>query len=440
MPPDVLILGAGVAGLAAAIDLSRAGQRVEIIEARDRIGGRVLTQFDPSLHHPVELGAEFVHGFAPEIWQPLQRRMIHITGSEGDFWCSSEGRLRPCDFFGGVDDILKEMDTDSPDESFVDFLGRRFAGSGNEEAKRHAIGYVSGFNAADPNQVSVHWLAHSRDADEKIQGDRAFHIRGGYRELLKIFADELSLRKVTIHLSTIVEKVGWKRGSVQISTRSPHGNLTFSAPRTLVTFPLAVLQRSVEPGGLEPRFEPALRSNKLEALGKLAMGKVVRVTLCFRHRVWEDVTAEGKTFANMSFLISDNQFFPTWWTQMPDPAPVITGWAPAHSAELLTGMPPTHVIDKALGSLSDLLNLPKAQIQAELVSSYFHDWDADPFSLGAYSYVKVGGEGCQQVLGSPLDNTLFFGGEATDTSGHNGTVHGAIASGKRAAKEMLDAR
>jgi monoamine oxidase len=72
-----------------------------------------------------------------------------------------------------------------------------------------------------------------------------------------------------------------------------------------------------------------------------------------------------------------------------------------------------------------------------LSASYFHDWNSDPFSYGAYSYVKAGGEGCQATLAAPIANTLFFAGEHTDTTGHNGTVHGAIASGQRAAKEIL---
>src|SRR5262249_15620112 len=138
MPPDVLILGAGVAGLSAALDLARAGLCVEIIEARDRIGGRVLTRLDPTLNHPLELRAEFVHGLSPEIWLPLQEHKIDVTEIEGDFWCSSAGKIKHCDFFGEVDDILNKMDDASPDESFIDFLSRRFAGSGDGEAKRHA--------------------------------------------------------------------------------------------------------------------------------------------------------------------------------------------------------------------------------------------------------------------------------------------------------------
>ena len=72
-----------------------------------------------------------------------------------------------------------------------------------------------------------------------------------------------------------------------------------------------------------------------------------------------------------------------------------------------------------------------------LEAEYIHDWQSDPFSRGAYSYGKVGADGAQEALASPVENTLFFAGEATDTGGHNGTVHGAVASGVRAAREIL---
>jgi monoamine oxidase len=119
---------------------------------------------------------------------------------------------------------------------------------------------------------------------------------------------------------------------------------------------------------------------------------------------------------------------------------MITGWAPAASAESLSGMSEGRIVDKALESFASVLGIPKTRLQSELATAYFHDWDSDPFSLGAYSYVKVGGEGCPKTLGAPIENAVFFAGEATDTSGHNGTVHGAIASGKRAALEILNAR
>jgi monoamine oxidase len=206
----------------------------------------------------------------------------------------------------------------------------------------------------------------------------------------------------------------------------------------VITFPLGVLQSAAQEAGIN--FDPQLPAEKLRALEKLAMGKVVRVTLCFRRRIWEDITAQEKTLAGMSFLFSDDKLFPTWWTQMPDPVPMITGWAPAASAENLRGMSEGRIVQKAIETLSSLLGLEQSSVQSELVGAYFHDWDLDPFSQGAYSYVKAGGEGCQRTLGAPVDSTLFFAGEATDVSGHNGTVHGAIASGKRAAQEILALR
>jgi monoamine oxidase len=444
MASDVLIVGAGAAGLSAALELSRAGLRVEILEARDRIGGRMFTRHDPTLNHPIELGAEFVHGLAPEIWLPVQKHNLKSTEVDGDMWCSIDGKLQRCNFFAqaekilsAMDDEFKDSDANRNDESFLDFLARRFPGKDHEEAKRWATGYVSGFNAADPGLVSVRWLVDSRRADEEIEGDRAFHIAGGYQTLIDIFLRELKDRNVRIRLNTIVTNVKWNSGSVEIFANGPQPETRFFAARALITLPLGVLHTA----GFV-RFEPELPPEKHAALKKLAMGKVVRVTLCFRERFWQDLhgTPDPKSLRDLSFLFSRDKFFPTWWTQMPEPVPIITGWAPASAAESLAGMSKDAIIDKAIQSLSNLLRVEKSNVQSKLSAAYFHDWDSDPFSRGAYSYVKVGGEGCQQVLGSPIDGTLFFAGEATDTSGHNGTVHGAIASGQRAARDILKSK
>jgi monoamine oxidase len=282
--------------------------------------------------------------------------------------------------------------------------------------------------------VSVHWLVHSRDADAQIEGDRAFRINGGYQRLTEIFRDELKRLGVPIHLDSVVRAIRWRRGGVEVETTRGDSGAIFTAGRALITLPLGVLQA---PESI--RFEPALPEAKQAALRKLAMGRVVRVTLCFRERFWEKLRGrnDSHSLRDLSFLFSRDDVFPTWWTQMPEPVPVITGWAPARSAESLAGVSEDGVIDHAVEALSRLLQIAKAQVQAQLRAAYYHDWDADPFSRGAYSYVKVGGEGCQGILGSPVEHTLFFAGEATDTSGHNGTVHGAIASGQRASREML---
>lgn len=435
--PDVLVLGAGFAGMAAALDLTRQGLQVEIVEARDRLGGRVFTQYDTPINHAVDLGAEFVHGLAPEIWLPLQEHRLEVHEVGGDFWCSTEGHLHPCEFWGDVEKILSKMTDKLPDQSFLEFLDVGFGNSISEEARRHAIGYVSGFNAADPAQVSVHWLVHGRNAEEQLQGDRAFRIRGGYQALLQVFSDRLAAHNIRVRLKHTVREVRWKPGSVAAVVSSPAGDQILTSEHVLITFPLSILQDAVLANSARLRFVPQLPPEKAAALEKLCMGKVVRVVLCFRRRVWENVSAAGKNLADMSFLFSDDEIFPTWWTQSPEVAPMITGWAPARSAELLSGMTAGRIVDKTLESLSGVLHIPKLQLQPELLSAHFHDWDSDPFSRGAYSYVKAGGEGCQAVLGAPVEDTLFFAGEATDVTGNNGTVHAAIASGKRAAAEIL---
>jgi monoamine oxidase len=140
----------------------------------------------------------------------------------------------------------------------------------------------------------------------------------------------------------------------------------------------------------------------------------------------------------MSFLLSQDDWFPTWWTAHPMNWPIITGWAPFRAGERLSGKSRSFVEDRALQTLSALLRVGQSELERMLEGAHFHDWQTDPFSLGAYSYGKVGADGAQQALAQPIENKLFFAGEATDTSGHNGTVHGAIASGYRAASQILN--
>ncbi len=201
--PDVIVIGAGMAGLAAARELGRAGLSVCIVEARDRIGGRVFTVHDPECNVPIELGAEFIHGRAREIWDPLEKSGVEITEVDGDYWCNSDGHLSSCDFFEEVDSILDKMDDSAADESFSAFLARRFGEPKTKrqrEVQRRAISYVSGFNAADPAVVGVHWLVQGMRAEQKIQGDRAFRAQNGYTALLKrVSRSDLKFRSGSAH-------------------------------------------------------------------------------------------------------------------------------------------------------------------------------------------------------------------------------------------------
>ena len=331
-----------MAGLAAARELGRAGLSVCILEARDRVGGRVFTVHDPASAVPIELGAEFIHGRAREIWDPLEKAKIKVTEVNGDSWCISERRFSSCDFFEEVDSILDKMDDSVPDESFCAFLRRRFGEpktKAQTEAQRHATSYVSGFNAADPTLVGVHWLVQGMRAEEKIQGDRAFRAQNGYTSLLNLFRDQVSTFGADLRTETIVESVNWHDGNVKVKAHNSRGSLMLEGSKVLVTVPLSVLKAKAGQSGAI-QFTPQLPPEKLEALDKLEMGKVIRVVLRFRERFWESIKPSArsrKNLSGMAFLFSQSEWFPTWWTTMPEKSPIITAWAPFRAAERLSG-------------------------------------------------------------------------------------------------------
>ena len=275
-------------------------------------------------------------------------------------------------------------------------------------------------------------------AEEKIEGDRAFRPRGGYLGVLDLLQQKAVKAKVSLRTNTVVQRVSWHAGSVSIDAVSQKQAVPLHTSRVLVTVPLGVLQaRPGEPGAIE--FFPPLPPDKSHAIAGMEMGKVLRIVLHFKDRFWDRISASGsqaKTLARMSFLFSQDQWFPTWWTSMPDRFPIITGWAPWKSAERLASenMP---VVARATNTLGGLLGVGATVIEGLLESAYFHDWQADPYSRGAYSYVKAGAADAPGILSRPVKDTLFFAGEAADITGNNGTVHGAIASARQAVGEII---
>ena len=424
---DVLIIGAGAAGLAASLALVQAGLRVIVIEARDRVGGRVWTVHDSGSGAPIELGAEFVHGRPQEIFDLVEGAELPIHEVSGERWCSRGGKLGLCpNLYEQFESVFKRMKSDGPDRSFQKFLDSE-ATDLPEDIRRLTLEYIEGFEAAKPDEIGVQSLVRENKKSEEIDADRAFRLAAGYDGLLRTLTLGLESNYPKILLKTVVRAVHWHRGSVEVATEER----TFCAPRVLVTLPLAVLQAGIV------TFEPAL-AGKQEPLSRLAMGAVVRVVLRFNERFWEEIGVDGRSLANMSFLHSDDPHFPTWWTTMPRVTPILTGWSGGPHALQLTAKSDEEIVDCAVSSLAKLLKTDAKQVRQSVAASYFHNWQTDPFSRGAYSYAKVGGVEAARELAQSVDGTLFFAGEATNFEGRQGTVDGAIASGQRAAKEILE--
>jgi monoamine oxidase len=206
------------------------------------------------------------------------------------------------------------------------------------------------------------------------------------------------------------------------------------AARAIVTLPLGVLQqRSGMPGAV--RFAPTLR-DKRPALARLASGPAFKAVLRFRVPFWEAI-AQGR-FRRAGFFQSPQADFPTFWTPYPARAPLLVAWAGGPRARRLARVDVAEVTRRAVASATFLFG-GRVEVESELEGGYLHDWQSDPFARGAYSYVKVGGQGARKALAQPLLDTLYFAGEAADYGGETGTVAGALQSGACAARMLLQA-
>ncbi|HKT49463.1 MAG TPA: NAD(P)/FAD-dependent oxidoreductase [Candidatus Angelobacter sp.] len=416
---DVIVIGAGAAGLVAARELSAAGLKVLVLEARDRMGGRIYT--DHSLGFPVELGAEFVHGRSPDTFEFITRARLEIAEVAGEMRRKRNGVWGDSGHvMAEVNHLFDNMPANEPDQSFKHYIERT---QYSPETKQLALDFVEGFHAAQPDRVSVQWLIHTTRAEETIDGETSFRVRHGYDLLINSVVETLDDQRCKILLKTPVSEIFWERGRVTISAAGSE----FSAPCAVITLPLGVLKSD------KIRFFPELPETKNMAMASLAMGPVIRVSLSFRSKFWE----AAPEMRDLSFLFTDDPHFPTWWTSNPLPYPILTGWAAGRHTQGLAGKNNGELVDAALDSLAGILELEQTELRAHLKCGCVHDWQADSCSQGAYSYVVKGGMGAPQALAEPVDGTLFFAGEATNIEGHNGTVHGALGSGKRAAHEIL---
>jgi monoamine oxidase len=416
----VAIIGAGAAGLAAWCELKSASINAIVLEARDRIGGRVLT--DRSLCLPVELGAEFVHGEPPTFWSILKAAQLEVVQSSGVPMVFGEEGLRPCPEYW---EIIKKVDQQidlTREMPYDKFLEQTHA---TPFEKLLSKSNVEGFNAAHAELISASAIAIADRATPNIGGRKQFRIVSGFGSLIDWLAAEVP-RKL-IRLQTVVREIRWQQGRTEIVADTPTGERVFIAAQVLITIPIGLLKASADTRGAI-RFVPPL-GQKETALGYLEVGHVVKLIISFRERFW-------RKHGPFGFAVSFDENVPTWWTQNPTPSNILTGWAAGPAAEKLNELSYNELLDRAIGSLSRTFDKSESSLRKCIFRVHFHDWSKDQFSLGAYSYPKVNGLQAAQILAEPIEETIYFAGEATDYTGANGTVQAAVHSGKSAAQKI----
>jgi monoamine oxidase len=438
---NVIIIGAGAAGLAAARELANARIAPLVVEARERIGGRIYTFRTDSDPTPIELGAEFVHGHSPDVFDIARTAGLEIVRAKWSPWhFTSEGKLEPGDSFNpvGEDKIWKKLgeffDQNRGDISLKEFLDGTQISPG---ARKMIEGYVGGFHAAEMDKIGVRSLMKTERAADRIDGDRAFRLPGGYDSVVEYLWTEAEKHGTKLCLNSMVKRIRWVPKSVEITVANKNGaEKVLKGSSTIVTLPAGVLKAPSNNEGAVI-FDPPL-DLKREALEKIEMGAALRIIFHFKTKWWKPVLERLKPETEpLGFLFTPSEAVPVWWTDEPSDVPLLTGWAGGARALELSALSKEDLETLAIGAIARIFGVEEDHVRDQIRTVNYHNWQHDPYSLGAYIYMGLDGVDAPAELARSIDDTLFFAGEATNYQGHWGTVHGAIATGIRAAHEVI---
>lgn len=420
---DAIVIGAGAAGLIAAWELAATGKKTAVVEARDRIGGRIHTVYDPRFDLPVELGAEFIHGNLAQTQRLLDRAGMDYYAVEGSIWQREDGKLQEQEDFiedySFLEKQFKKLKTDIPVSRF---LAEYLEGEKHEELRFTLKNYVEGYYAADTQKASTFSLRDELTGAD----DEQYRPEGGYGSLMDHLYQQCMRMGVRFFFSCPAREVRWQTGAVEVQSQGQ----VFRGSRLLVTVPVGVLQARTL------AFVPDL-PQKMEAAQKLGFGPVVKTILQFAQPFWKDRNlTEGKNLSKLSFIFSQ-AVIPTWWTYHPKHTGMITGWSGGPHALDLKDLKHEEVLAKGIQSLAEVFRVDESFLRGQLKGWQVCNWLRDPYTCGGYSYEVVDGPAAREVLLQPEADTIFFAGEGLFTGPEIGTVEAALVTGRNAAHQMV---
>lgn len=407
-----LVIGAGIAGLAAAQDLTAAGHKVRILEARNRVGGRIHT--DRNLAEvPVELGAEFIHTSVVPTWEILNQAKIktHYINQQSDLWIRlPDGTIRTVGeevSFSGVPLGWPEAQGEESVAAYLKRLGLEV-----HQAPYKLQEYISDYG--DPDNLSVRAALEFMLDPTSEEGD--YRPLPGYDRVVQALAEGLD-----IELGAVVDTIAWGGPGVTVILADGRA---YGADQVVITLPLGVLKAG------RVRFVPELPQWKLSAIRRLGVATVLKLI----YRFDGPILPKGINGLYVCGGLPDE-----WWSSSKGQrygGEVMTAFAAGEKARQLLELGQERALAVGLATLREALGRPDLTPSAQAWSH----WQDDPYALGAYSMAVVGATDARATLARPIEHKLFWAGEGTASNAWAGTVHGALQSGKRAAAEVLSTR
>jgi len=418
MKYDIIIIGAGAAGLIAMKDLLAAGYHVCLLEASPVAGGRIATIEEEGFNEPVESGAEFIHGKLPLtlqllneaniLYEPVAGKMISVQKGK---WQEEEVHDEHWELFMHQ---LGELKTDM---TISQFLKQYFSDPKFADLGRAVQRFAEGFDLADIDKASILSIRSEWSHENETQ----YRIAGGYVKLIGYLLETFHQQNAVMHFNACVHKIEYNNEHVKVYTTV---NREFKASKLIITVSAGVLQSG------SVQFMPALTTHA-DAIQQLGFGDVIKILLQFKSNFWK------KHSADIGFLLSDEEI-PTWWTQLPAETNLLTGWLGGPKTMAKATETDDSLLLLSLQSLSSVFHLPLAILKQELVHHKIICWHNQPYVKGGYSYNTTSSALAKRILSRPVNDAIFFAGEAMFEGDSQGTVEAALQSGRAVAKMVKD--
>ena len=422
----VIVVGAGAAGLSVTQTLLDSGFEVVLLEASDRVCGRVRT-LNGFADFPIELGAEEIHGTRSE-WYDLASAngAVFVSGRTTDYYCvdgrlGSEDDVWDADFRAAeslVEDLWRWDGGETPmDEVAAEariprrtwrtldaWLGNEY---GTSTPRLGAASLASSENDRSSGNGGRRRAGGGRGDHGAVDHDK-LALANSYEDLLRAsFPAAVALARTGVP----VRRIEWDTDEVLVTTASG----VERGAAVVITVPLTILKSGA--------ISMALPPDKQAAIETIGMGAGMKVILKFRRAFWGD--GVGSIYGGPKVA--------EYWATMEGrgTTPVLTAFVMGSDAEALRASG-----DRVAAVLGDLDILYDGAATPAFDDAVVMDWTDEPYIGGAYSFPSPGSDAAREVLAAPIGGRVFFAGEATHTEGHFATVHGAIETGLRAAREV----